>query len=987
MKENKIKIAAFQETKLKDESTLSETPNYTLVRKDQKKDAGGGLAFLIHKDIPFQKLPDPPADPHLEYLGIKVNNISLINIYIPPTSSCTAGYTPNLARYLPQEDGILLADINAHDALWFSQLSDSRGSDLADIIGDSNLGVINEDSPTRLPSNGPASSPDITLASLSLLPYASWETRTSLGSDHLPIIVTLVTDVKPIKSENRTYINFRKANWDKFEEETEAEFSKLPPPTDIYAGEKIFRKILNNTSKTTIPAGRIRNIYPEVPTDTADKMKQRDDLRESDPNSPNLAQLNIEINKEINDHRRDKWRATVENVNRKTNPAQLFKLIKHLNGGPKASSNESIKFKGKYISNSNKIANAFNKQFSSVIRHTSSKSARTITKNLKKNKLNEAQKFNPSETKEAIKKSKPSKALGPDKISTLHLKHLGTAGLNYLTDLFNISVTTSTIPAIWKCSTIIPLLKPKKPAEDSSSYRPVSLLCPAIKVLERLILPTLTEHLPVPDIQHGFRQKHSTVSALHDFNQDVADGFSQKKPPSRTVLLQIDLSKAFDMVSHQKLLKDLNQTTLPDHLKRWFNGYLHGRQSKVNFRNSTSTGRNVRTGVPQGAVTSPILFNFYLSQLPTPPAGVKLVQYADDISVYATGKNIQALSNGINSYIDRLVDFLEERELAVSPEKSTVTLFTPDTKEFKIHPNVQIKNKRVKLDQSPKLLGVTFDTMHTFSHHVTKTVAKAKTKVNMLKALAGSSWGQDKETLLITYKSICRSTLEYGAPIWSPIVSDSSWEKLQRVQNQALRVATGCTAMSEVHHLHQETKVLPLKEHATMVTKQYVAACFHSAHPGNKHLGKPPPARSRLKPTLVRHQEEVSSKFQADLTYKQTLTSLHTESVRDAIASYAPNRVLKGPPPEVNKEELTLSRPDRVKLARLRSDFCPSLNSYMSRLDNQVQNVCPLCEETPHDTNHLFGCRKNPTTLTVLDLWTNPKEAAIFINNIDNGEA
>ena len=93
-----------------------------------------------------------------------------------------------------------------------------------------------------------------------------------------------------------------------FEEETEAEFSKLPPPpTDIFAGEKIFRKILNNTSKTTIPAGRIRNIYPEVPSDTADKIKQRDDIPESDPNSPNIAQLNIEINKEINDHRRDKW--------------------------------------------------------------------------------------------------------------------------------------------------------------------------------------------------------------------------------------------------------------------------------------------------------------------------------------------------------------------------------------------------------------------------------------------------------------------------------------------------------------------------------------------------------------------------------------------------------------------------------------------------------------------------------------------------------
>ena len=136
--------------------------------------------------------------------------------------------------------------------------------------------------------------------------------------------------------------------------------------------------------------------------------------------------------------------------------------------------------------------------------------------------------------------------------------------------------------------------------------------------MERLILPSLNEHLPVPDVQHGFRTKHSTVTALNDFNQAIAEGFNQKKPHNRTVLLQLDLTKAFDMVSHDKLLKDLNQTTLPPELKRWFNTYLHGRQSRVNFRNETSSARNVRTGVPQGAVTSPVLFNFYLTKLPTP---------------------------------------------------------------------------------------------------------------------------------------------------------------------------------------------------------------------------------------------------------------------------------------------------------------------------------------------------------------------------------
>ena len=196
------------------------------------------------------------------------------------------------------------------------------------------------------------------------------------------------------------------------------------------------------------------------------------------------------------------------------------------------------------------------------------------------------------------------------------------------------------------------------------------------------------------------------------------------------------------MVSHDKLLKDLNQTSLPPEIKRWFNCYLHGRQSKVNFRNATSTSRNVRTGVPQGAVTSPILFNFYLSKLPTPPTGVFLVQYADDISVYSSGTSLKSLCNLINRYTVDLVTFLKERELLVSAEKSTVTLFTPDTHQAKIHPAVYVEDELVRLERAPKLLGVVFDTMHTFSQHVKNTISKAKTKVNIMKALAGSSWGQ-----------------------------------------------------------------------------------------------------------------------------------------------------------------------------------------------------------------------------------------------------
>ena len=225
-------------------------------------------------------------------------------------------------------------------------------------------------------------------------------------------------------------------------------------------------------------------------------------------------------------------------------------------------------------------------------------------------------------------------------ISNIHLKHLGKAGIEYSTHIYNLSMSTAQLPTIWKTSIIIPLPKPGKDPSDSNSYRPVSLLCPAIKVLERLILPDLQTTLPIPDFQHGFRPKYSTISALNDLNQDINSGFNKSKPPHRTTLLQIDMSKAFDMVNHDKLITDINKSNLPEHLKRWFNSYLRGRQSRVKFRGKTSTSRNIRAGVPQGAVTSPILFNFYLTNMPRPPEDIKIIQYADDISIYCSGPNI-----------------------------------------------------------------------------------------------------------------------------------------------------------------------------------------------------------------------------------------------------------------------------------------------------------------------------------------------------------
>ena len=690
LEDKEIKIAALQETWLNPESKIRKLGNFILLRKDRLRNKAGGVAFLIHKDVQFEPLFDHPADPFIEYIAIKVANINIVNVYIPPESSCFSGHVPDLTYIFSIDDSIVLGDFNCHDPLWHSTIWDERGEKVADQIGLSNFGVLNRELHTRIPKNGQPTSPDISLASLSLLPSTIWSTDITLSSDHVPIIVQLSTDTQFTESENRTFTNFNKAKWPEFEDFIEKEIEKQVIPTDVSKATQVITKIINKASNLFIPQGRIKDIITEIPTEAAAKILERDGLRKRDPSDPEITRLDCEIKKSIHDHHEQKWRTEVGQVSRGCS-AKLFKLLKRLNGQSQTRSNQAIRFKGKYLSCPRACADEFNKQYSSVVPHKSSTFSRIIKKQVRKNKIVDSPIFTPEQTKKAIKACRASKALGPDKISNLHLKFIGPLAIKYLTDVFNLSMTTSIVPDIWKTSTIIPLLKPGKDASESKSYRPVSLLCPAIKVLERLILPTLDENLPVPDYQHGFRKFHSTVTALNEFNLNVTNGFTKKLPrPDRTVLVQLDLSKAFDMVSHDKLLKDLNNTTLPPGLKRWMNSYLRGRQSRVSFRGKLSKSRNIHTGVPQGAVTSPLLFSFYLSKLPLPSnSKIQLIMYADDISIFMSGYHIPSLTRELNKYLPALLDYLEERELLVSPEKSTVTLFTPDNHEFHKHPGVK----------------------------------------------------------------------------------------------------------------------------------------------------------------------------------------------------------------------------------------------------------------------------------------------------------
>ena len=138
-------------------------------------------------------------------------------------------------------------------------------------------------------------------------------------------------------------------------------------------------------------------------------------------------------------------------------------------------------------------------------------------------------------------------------MSTSHLKKLDQRAMNYLTTIFNLSISTGQIPEIWHKAIIIPILKPGLDNNTGKNWRPISLLCPAAKTQEKLLPPKILTHIPFNPAQHGLRPKHSTCTALSTITVDIAAGFSRKKPVNLTVFVALDLTAAFDNVDHQQL--------------------------------------------------------------------------------------------------------------------------------------------------------------------------------------------------------------------------------------------------------------------------------------------------------------------------------------------------------------------------------------------------------------------------------------------------
>jgi Reverse transcriptase (RNA-dependent DNA polymerase) len=220
-----------------------------------------------------------------------------------------------------------------------------------------------------------------------------------------------------------------------------------------------------------------------------------------------------------------------------------------------------------------------------------------------------------SDVVKKLKKLHPDSAAGPDSIHPRILVECAEQLATPLVEIFKRSMKDGVIPADWKTARVTPIFKKGKHT-DPGNYRPVSLTSIPCKVLESLIKDNLMRHLLqnklIRDSQHGFMPHRSCTTNLIEFMDTVTKNIDSGKPVD---VFYLDFSKAFDSVPHKRLLIKLQAKGVGGEVADWLRAWLTGRTQRVRVGDDISTEKDVESGVPQGTVMGPCLFDVYIDDI------------------------------------------------------------------------------------------------------------------------------------------------------------------------------------------------------------------------------------------------------------------------------------------------------------------------------------------------------------------------------------
>ncbi|KAK4317776.1 hypothetical protein Pmani_011174 [Petrolisthes manimaculis] len=350
------------------EDEVIQLRNYELIRKDRDGRGGGGVALYIRRSLPFTEVP---SNFPLESVACRVKfggtYLTVCSVYCPP-DTVTYDDVFDLQDSLPCRK-LIVGDFNAHHTLWGSLRDDRKGEQMARLISNSGLILLNDGSPTRVDDNtGNFSVLDLSLVSPSIATSCQWlPIDDSLGSDHFPILIKYNSDT--VKEPSAPKFNVKKADWVSFTKSLNIEI----------VGETIDDKVNNikdsilKAATATIPKTSIDSAKHRVPWWTPDcriALCERNRAYRlfkthiSDENFRKYKLARARARRTIKQAKRDSWRSFVSTINSETSISNVWSTVKKLNKKKISLKITNIKHNNVNFDEPRDIANALARQFS-----------------------------------------------------------------------------------------------------------------------------------------------------------------------------------------------------------------------------------------------------------------------------------------------------------------------------------------------------------------------------------------------------------------------------------------------------------------------------------------------------------------------------------------------------------------------------------------------------------------------------------------------